>query len=119
MYFIYEKVKVYNYNLYHNNIHKNIGKIIAEYEIDNSWNSNPKDRLFTPIKKFNGNSWIFDPTNINILKGVKKLQEKYPYSNINVCNKDTYPFNSYVVIRNTYDKIYIYLDNPADDNYLW
>jgi len=90
-YSLYENV--YNRWLYNYNIHKNIGKIIAEYQIDNT---NDKlcspikkinDRSYIPIKTFNGKSWIIDPTNIKIEEGITKLQTKYPN---NKCNENRF-----------------------------
>ena len=105
-YVLYENV--YNKDLYHNDIHKNIGKIIAEYQIDYR-----NEKLYNPIEPFSGKSWIFDTTNTEIVEGINKLQTKNPNMQINVREMGSYPYHSYVVIRNKSNKIYISLDDPS------
>lgn len=66
-----------------------------------------------PIEPFSGKSWIFDPTNTDVVQGINKLQTKNPNMQINVREMGSYPYHSYVVIRNKSDKIYISLDDPS------
>ena len=103
----------HNKELYNTVIHKNIGKIIAEFP---SEYSNPKtyDKLYSPIKPYNGKSWIFDASDVNVVEGIRKLQEKYPDKNINIAETVLHPYNNVVVIHNAPNKIYIYLDNMDD-----
>jgi hypothetical protein len=92
---------------YLNNIHKEIGIIIANYDPSLEF----KNNSIKTIKKNDYEPWLFDPSNDEINKEINKLKQKFPDKNIILKTNDTYPYYSNVVIRNKNNTISIELDD--------
>ena len=98
---------LYNTNNYKKNIHKEIGKLISEYEISDEYSYDKNYKLIQGCNE----PWYFDPLNSEITQGVNKLQEKYPDKKIKINKNIEYPYFRYVVIRNINNFITIDLDD--------
>ena len=97
---------LYKKQNYEYNIHKQIGKLISEYEIHDAYDFNNNYKLIKDCD----DPWYFDPSHSEVKKGINKLKEKYPSYKIKLFKIDRFPYNRYVVIRNLNNFITIDLD---------